>query len=699
MKVSTIGSFLVAVATGAAAENTDEYEYVVIGSGPGGGSVAANLARSGHSVFLIEAGEDAGDNRIEQVPAWFNIAGEAPGISWHFFVNHFQNETQAKRDDKYTYRLNNGSYYVGLDPPTDAEPLGIYYPRGGTVGGSSEANAMYFVAPPDNDWKYIAELTKDDSWTAESMRKYFVEVERNGYLPPDAPGHGSDGYVSSHQVNDTYVTTRPGITKLVEEAIRELEGIDVDSEEQLVELLRRDLNRIDTNRYENSSALNVVLHIDSRRRRNGAREHVVDTFNARDEGGSPKYPLTLSTQSLATRVLFHNTTGSQKPRAYGVEYLVGEALYSGDDRYNASNTGERKTVTASREVIVAGGAFNTPQILKLSGIGPRAELEELDIPVVVDLPAVGAYLQDNYEGGVRVRASSSWENNPFENCKMDPTLSPSEDPCLQLWETQGLGPYGEGGAPLFMLFRSSVSENEDCDIGLFGSPNADFRGFFPGYSTVTAPDNAFFWSVVKMQPLNKAGTVALRSTNPRDTPLINFNWFEQNEERELQAMAEGTEMAMRVFNATGAPYAPFDVLEPNPGVDVRQSIKDNAFSHHATSTCRMGPKDHPDYCVDSNFKVNGVDGLRVVDASIFPRTPGAFPVAPTFMVSQKAFHVILADAAEYDKTLRNGTGTGSGTGTGIGGSVVTGVAPTWQQPTAMFRVSVALAAAVLFFTF
>ncbi len=114
----------------------------------------------------------------------------------------------------------------------------------------------------------------------------------------------------------------------------------------------------------------------------------MDTLNARDEGGKPKYPLTLSTHSLATRVLFHNTAGSQKPRAYGVEYLVGEALYSGDDRYNASETGELRTVTASREVIVAGGAFNTPQILKLSGVGPRAELEKLEIPVVVDLPAV-----------------------------------------------------------------------------------------------------------------------------------------------------------------------------------------------------------------------------------------------------------------------------------------------------------------------
>ncbi len=70
------------------------------------------------------------------------------------------------------------------------------------MGGSSEVNAMYFVAPPDNDWKHIAELTQDVSWTADKMRTYFVELERNGYLPPDVPGHGYDGYVSVRQSVD-----------------------------------------------------------------------------------------------------------------------------------------------------------------------------------------------------------------------------------------------------------------------------------------------------------------------------------------------------------------------------------------------------------------------------------------------------------------------------------------------------------------
>jgi choline dehydrogenase len=124
------------------------------------------------------------------------------------------------------------------------------------------------------------------------------------------------------------------------------------------------------------------------KRRSGARDYVVDTLQAKKEDGSPKYPLTVSYNSLATRVLFSNSTLHTTPRAYGVEYLVGEGLYAADSRYNASQTGELATVRASREVIVAGGAFNTPQILKLSGVGPREELEALGIHVVSDLPAV-----------------------------------------------------------------------------------------------------------------------------------------------------------------------------------------------------------------------------------------------------------------------------------------------------------------------
>ncbi|KAM5346263.1 hypothetical protein ACJ41O_009268 [Fusarium nematophilum] len=636
MKLRLIALFGGFAAALPAVHNQSEYEYVVIGSGPGGGSLAANLARAGHSVLLLEAGGDSGDTLLQQIPAAADQASEDPAMSWSFFVNHYQNETQARRDSKYTYRLPNGTLWHGLDPPDNAEPLGILYPRGATLGGSGQLNAMNFALPPDSDWDYIAELTGDETWASENMRWHYIDVENCTYVPEGTPGHGFDGYISSNRNNVSFITDRPGVVEVLQRAFNATEGIDVETAKEIGELMQRDLNRHEPDRYE-PGLYQLPLHIDGEKRRSGSWHYVTETLNAKCADGSPLFPLTLSTHSLATRVLFKDGPGG-KPKAHGVEYLEGEGLYSADTRYDATESGRLINVTASKEVIVAGGAFNTPQILKLSGVGPREELESHGIPVVVDLPAVGNYLQDNYEGGVTVEASVPWENNPFANCTF--TLQP-DDPCLQEWEASHTGPYGEGAAPLGLLYRSSVSETKYSDSFLFGAAGVVFRGYFPGYSREVAPPTSWFWSVVKMQTGNQAGTVTLRSSDPREAPEINFNFFAEQGQRDLQAIQEAMEHTLRIFNATGEPYSPFTVVEPRPGIDMKQAIMDEAFSHHATSTCRMGPAGDMKYCVDSEFKVNGVDGLRVVDASIFPRTPGGFPVAPTFMISQKAFETII----------------------------------------------------------
>ncbi|CAI6340535.1 unnamed protein product [Periconia digitata] len=609
----------------------DQYDYVIIGSGPGGGSLAANLAKEGHSVFLIEAGGDASEELPQRLPALAVPASEGSPHAWQFFVKHYSNETQNRRDFKYTYRLSNGSFHVGPNAPADAEPLGLFYPRGATLGGSSQVNAMNFAWAPDNEWDYIANLTGDSSWGHESMRQNLMELENCTYVPLGTPGHGFDGFLESTHVADTASgILSPEIYSYVEEVSRQVGDVFPESREHMRELFSRDINRLDNDRYETPLMFALPTAISATTR---ARSSVADYINQVIDAG---YPLTVSLHSLATKVITEPCDG--KPKAVGVEYMVGEALYSVDDRYNADTTGETRTVRAKKEVIVSGGSFNTPQILMLSGIGPRSELEELDIPVIADLPAVGKYMQDNYEAPLQIRSEQPWVNNTTSPCT---GTFDSSDPCLAQWENNATGPYAGSGGTFFMTSRSNESWDKDADLFYLSMATYAGTGFYPGYSHSTP--NPLYWttSIVKMQTDNPAGTVTLRSKDPREAPAINFNYFTHNAEKDLRALVEGCNLLLKAYDAVGIPYAR---IEPDPAISMEQGIMDQTFSHHATSSCRMGPAGHRDYCVDSKFRVNGVENLRVVDASVLPRVPGAMPNGPTFTISQKAFHTILEDS-------------------------------------------------------
>ncbi|RBR17956.1 hypothetical protein FVER53590_00262 [Fusarium verticillioides] len=624
---------VLATGSGTLATKPDVYDYVIIGSGPGGGSLAANLAREGHSVFLIEAGGDNHTSILQQLPALSRTAAETPGHSWQFFVNHYEDFDAARRDPKYTYIQTNGSYYVGLDPPEGARPAGLYYPRGSTLGGSAQVNAMNFAWCPDNEWDYIANLTGDASWGHEHMRRHLMNLENCTYVPEGTPGHGFDGYLVNDQSNATVNIGSPNVANFFSQMFHETEGFDVEDPAEMTELLLRDINGPDPRRYENGRMYSTPVAIDpSTAARSGAGIYINQVIDA-------GHPLTISFHSLATRVLTKQGR-NKKPRAYGVEYMVGEGLYSADGRYDPEQTGEIREVHAKHEVIVSGGAFNTPQILMLSGIGPREELEAWDIPVVVDLPAVGSNLHDNYEVPVQIRGEENWlipQESPCTGTFDD------EDPCFVLWRDDASGPYASRDSSYGAVWRSNQSWDNDSDLMFLSSPGlSGLVGFYPGYSTGERAGNdpaEWMHAVVKMQTSNSAGTVRLNSSDPRIRPNINFNYFTESAERDLDAIVEGIEMLKRAFDATGVPYTQ---LSPDPE-NLRQSIQDLAFSHHASSTCAIGADDDEDSCVDSRFRVRGVDNLRVVDASVFPRSPGGMPNGPTWTISRKAFETLLED--------------------------------------------------------
>ncbi|KAF2690038.1 GMC oxidoreductase [Lentithecium fluviatile CBS 122367] len=591
----------------AATKINSTYEYVVVGSGPGGGPLAANLARAGHSVLLLEAGDDQGSNpNISQILN-FNKAGNDPTTRWDFFVKHSDDPEREKKFEHYVYRRANGEFYVGMSPPKGASALGIYYPRAGTLGGCAMHNAGVSVNAADTDWNYIAEITGDETWGTEEMRRHLLSIENAVYAVNDTT-HGHSGYLTLTQARVSVGNGSDGgaLVQIVADAVGQGE-VEVEA------LLKRDMNAQDKGRDLRTGIFGQIRHADAEGRRVGPNSFIKATLV-----DGRKFPLTVSLNSLVTRVLFEKEANDTSPRAVGVEYLEGESLYSADPRSSKNATGVVKQVTASREVIISGGVFNSPQILKLSGIGPASELLKWNISVVVDLPGVGTRMSDNYETSIIGLAQRDLHNV-------------------------------SGTHAVMLKSAAAIAANRTRDLYLFCG-SFSFEGYWPGFPTEFGKSE-YECAIVHMNPHSQDGTVTLRSSDPRDMPEINFRFYEEGEDEDLKAILDGVKWARSVLAKAPAGIAPFRELHPCKSTEVnctdaeqKEWIKLNTYSHHATSTCQIGGDDDRLAVLDSKFRVRGVKGLRVVDASAFPRVPGAFPVLPTFMLSEKAFRDILADA-------------------------------------------------------
>jgi len=258
------------------------------------------------------------------------------------------------------------------------------------------------------------------------------------------------------------------------------------------------------------------------------------------------------------------------------------------------------------------------------------------------LIGVGTNLQDNYEISVIADAVHNFTNN-------GPVCTPgvAGDPCLALWQ-QGTGPYTFGQLDSIQYkTRNAVYGERDLFIWATTYP---FRGFWPAETVnviPTDPPSVFSFNIAKINSRSRLGTVLLASANPRDTPDINFRFFEDEDaEEDLTAIAESIEFRRGIFASlrNDSNIRPFTENMPcnrNSGCDTKQFIREQAWSHHCSSSCAIGTDDDPMAVLDSKFRVRGVDGLRVVDASVFPRNPGGYPVLPTFIVSEKAFDAIV----------------------------------------------------------
>jgi choline dehydrogenase len=598
------------------------FEYIVVGSGAGGGPLAANLARAGRKVLLIEAGAAKAGGLNYQVPVFHAAACDDPAMQWNYFVRHWAKPPAP--DSKYV-----------------AAEGGIWYPRAGTLGGCTAHNAMITVYPDDADWDTIAAATDDSSWSSERMRRYFERLERCEYRPRwldsqnNLSGHGYDGWLPTSQADPLLVLPDDKLVHVIEAAAKSV-GIG-----GLVhELLngRLDPNDIRSNAHRREGLFLTPLAV-SNGSRYGTRDYIEATVRDFPDN------LTVLTGALVTRVLLEGQ------RAIGVEYLLQDHAYRADP--NASRPGPSwaalapvlRSVRASREVILAAGAFNSPQLLMLSGIGPRSHLEENGIPVLIERDGVGLNLQDRYEVGVISQFDSEFEL--LRGCKLHPPMTEgdSPDPCLDTWQRERTGPYATNGVVIGIV-RRSRSGRVNPDLYIFGLPGA-FRGYYPGFSGDAVKKDHLTWAILKAHTNNTAGQVRLRSADPRDTPDILFRYFEEGNDAagdDLDAVVAGVEFVRSINQRLGR-LSPIERV-PGPDVATPDQIADfvrrEAWGHHASCSNKIGPASDPLAVVDSEFRVHGVQGLRVVDASVFPRIPGFFIAAAVYMISEKATDAILA---------------------------------------------------------
>jgi choline dehydrogenase len=328
--------------------------------------------------------------------------------------------------------------------------------------------------------------------------------------------------------------------------------------------------------------------------------------------------LTLKTRAQADKILFEGN------KAVGVQYRQGRF---GLGMKSAST----KTVKA-KEVISCGGAFNSPQLLQLSGVGDREHLEGLGIEVVSHLPGVGENMQDHLEVYIQYA------------CKEPVSIQPH----LKFWKRPFIG--------LAWLFRKGPASSNHFEAGAFvrsneneAYPNLMFH-FLPiaiRYDG-SAPEGGHGYQVhVGPMYSDAKGTVKITSTDPSQKPAVQFNYL--TTEQDLREWPEAVRTTRKILNQPAFDRFNGGEISPGASVETDQEImdwvaRDAETALHPSCTCKMGLEADPMAVVDPfTMKVHGTEGLRIVDASVMPIVSNGNIYAPTMMIAEKAADIILGN--------------------------------------------------------
>src|SRR4051812_30859175 len=478
----------------------------------------------------------------------------------------------ARAGGKKVWRTRRDWNYT-TEPQPGLDGRELFWPRGKLLGGSSSVNAMIYMRGAAADYDEWAELTGDPSWSYDSVLPLFRRMEDNARGADQY--HGVGGPLRVENLRSPHPWTRAVIQSAVAAGYPPNDDFNGPTQEGVGQY------QVTQKRGRRWSSADAYLH-----------------------PATSRPNLTVRTGALTTRVLVEGG------RATGVEYRSGGRVH---------------VARATREVVLSGGAVNTPQLLMLSGIGPAEHLRKVGVDVVHDLPGVGQGLQDHPLVPVvwHVRSGKS--------------LFRAESPSgYAKWFGARRGPLTSNLAEAGLFTKSSPEQPE---------PDLQFH-FLPVKFWKQAeidPDVDAFTAAVVLVRVHSRGSVRLRSADPTWSPAIDAGYL--TDERDLDALVSGVEKAREI--ACAAPLATVLADEWSPGGTVqgrealRQSARDTLESlYHPVSSCRMGPADDDSAVVDPQLRVRGIEGLRIADASVMPTLVRGNTNAPSILIGERAADLI-----------------------------------------------------------
>lgn len=565
----------------------EEYDFIVVGSGPAGSVVANRLSENPNwTVLLLEAGDDE------------SIFNQLTPIAHYLQFTNFNWGYVTEPQPKACLGLTNTR---------------CPWPAGKGTGGSSLINNNIYTRGNRQDFDGWAKAG-NPGWSYEEVLPYFKKSESiNIRNLTCSPYHGTDGPLP--------VEYPPYRTRLLEAFLKSAKEVN--------------LNLVDYNDPNTHVGFSHIQGTIRSGKKISAYKSFIRPYKTRPN-------LHVAVQSRVTKILIDESTKT----AYGVNFV---------------KRNRKRMVRARKEVVLSAGAFNSPQLLMLSGIGPKEHLDKVGIRTIQDL-RVGDNLQEHpcYANlAFTVNETVGLVTERLLNDVVGNTLSWIEgEGLLTTLGCEGLGyvhtKYARPPEPpdveYIFIPASMASEGGQAVSILRRTMGIPDRTFNEVYNEIVNKDAWSIW-VMLMYPESR-GTVRLRSSNPWHPPLLQSNFFDKN--IDLDRIVEGVKMVVNLsrtdaFQTVGSTLH----RKPIPGCKHLPFASDQYWAccvqqltmqmHHQCCTCKMGPEWDRNAVVNPRLKVYGVKNLRVVDASIMPTIPGAHTVAAAYMIGEKGADLIKED--------------------------------------------------------